>query len=240
MPGPIYKPVDEGKREIRILILRPARRSNSRLKCELIHVDLDTLEDAPFGYYEAVSYTWGDATGRLRIELNGHDFTITRNLHGLLKRLRAKRTRGYYWVDAICINQENIPERGQQVQLMKAIYESAEQVLVWLGPSSDDSDLAMDLIDEITDADEVDQALKDYPDAQMERAVAQLHNSLADRSKMASSCEVVQPPVVEARLDSTGSGSSIAHHGSLRKRSSSSLDHFDQRRGVHQPGGSSV
>lgn len=181
MSGPIYKPVNEKKREIRILILRPARRSNSRLKCELIHVDLDKLEDAPFGYYEAVSYTWGDATDRLRIELNGHDFTITRNLHGLLKRLRAKKTRGYYWVDAICIDQENIPERGQQVQMMKAIYESAEQVLVWLGPSSDDSDLAMDLMDEITDADEVDQALKDDADAQMERAVAQLRDSLADR-----------------------------------------------------------
>lgn len=61
-------------------------------KCDLVHVDLDALEDAPFDHYEAVSSTWGDSKDRTRIELNGHDFTIGRKLHGLLKQLRAKKT----------------------------------------------------------------------------------------------------------------------------------------------------
>jgi hypothetical protein len=178
MPGPIYKPMHTEKREIRILVLCPSRRSNSRLKCELIHVDLDALADAQFEHYEAVSYTWGDASDTKRIELNGYTFSITKNLHALLKRLRNKRLRGYYWVDAMCIDQGNIPERGQQVQLMKAIYENAEQVLVWLGPSRDDSDIAMDLMDEITDADEGDQEMD--ADAQIERGVELLQRSLTD------------------------------------------------------------
>lgn len=183
MPGPIYDPIDVHKREIRILILLPSRRSNSSLKCELLHVDLDALEDAPFNYYEAVSYTWGDATDRVRIKLNGHNCFITKNLHGLLTRLRAKKTPGYYWVDAVCIDQENIPERGQQVQLMKAIYETAEQVLVWLGPSSEDSDVAMDFVDEMTDAERNDEGIMpddDDEDAAIERNVAWLRASLAD------------------------------------------------------------
>ncbi len=37
------------------------------------------------------------------------------------------------WVDAVCINQADLKERGSQVQLMRRIYSSAETVLAWLG-----------------------------------------------------------------------------------------------------------
>jgi hypothetical protein len=37
------------------------------------------------------------------------------------------------WVDAICINQKNPEEQGQQVQLMAKIYSNAHRVIVWLG-----------------------------------------------------------------------------------------------------------
>lgn len=50
------------------------------------------------------------------------------------------------WIDAICIDQSNIPERNYQVQQMRDIYRFAKQVLVWLGEEEDDSNLAMDLI----------------------------------------------------------------------------------------------
>ncbi|ORY16939.1 heterokaryon incompatibility protein-domain-containing protein [Clohesyomyces aquaticus] len=43
----------------------------------------------------------------------------------------------YFWIDAICINQENLHERNHQVSLMKSIYFSAQSVVVWLGPSED-------------------------------------------------------------------------------------------------------
>jgi len=36
-------------------------------------------------------------------------------------------------VDAVCINQKNKKERGQQVQLMAKIYGKAHRVIVWLG-----------------------------------------------------------------------------------------------------------
>jgi len=47
------------------------------------------------------------------------------------------------WVDAICIDQGNLTERNNQVRRMKNIYEDAEDVIVWLGPQVDNSDLAM-------------------------------------------------------------------------------------------------
>jgi hypothetical protein len=51
------------------------------------------------------------------------------------------------WADAICINQEDIVERNHQVQLMRDIYRSAELVVAWLGEEKDESDLAMDMIE---------------------------------------------------------------------------------------------
>jgi hypothetical protein len=46
-------------------------------------------------------------------------------------------------VDAVCINQGNNEERGQQVQLMAKIYSKATRVLVWLGETGANSDKAL-------------------------------------------------------------------------------------------------
>jgi Heterokaryon incompatibility protein (HET) len=39
----------------------------------------------------------------------------------------------YIWIDAVCIDQGNIPERTHQVQAMNKIYTKAHRTLVWLG-----------------------------------------------------------------------------------------------------------
>ena len=52
------------------------------------------------------------------------------------------RGRGaYLWVDALCINQDDIPERSHSVRIMSAIYRRAERVLVWLGPREPTDDI---------------------------------------------------------------------------------------------------
>ena len=59
-------------------------------------------------------------------------------------------TLDHFWVDALCIDQNNIPERNAQVSRMKDIYERARTVVVWLGPADTDSDLAMDVIERLS------------------------------------------------------------------------------------------
>lgn len=59
--------------------------------------------------------------------------SITRNLHDALQQFRYTTDVRYLWVDAICINQNDIRERGHQVRLMQSIYKKARNVLVWLG-----------------------------------------------------------------------------------------------------------
>jgi hypothetical protein len=37
------------------------------------------------------------------------------------------------WIDAVCINQQDVTERSEQVKMMREIYERATEVIVWLG-----------------------------------------------------------------------------------------------------------
>jgi hypothetical protein len=43
------------------------------------------------------------------------------------------------WIDAICIGQENLEERNQQVSIMVDIYSRAYIVSIWLGPGTPES-----------------------------------------------------------------------------------------------------
>lgn len=76
-----------------------------------------------------------------------HSFLpITKSLDVCLRHLRSLGQLDSLpiWIDQICINQSDDSEKSDQVQLMRVIYTSAKQVLVWLGPSADDSDEVMD------------------------------------------------------------------------------------------------
>lgn len=39
----------------------------------------------------------------------------------------------FFWIDALCINQDNVLERNHQVGMMKNIYTTANRVIIWLG-----------------------------------------------------------------------------------------------------------
>ncbi|KAL6849866.1 hypothetical protein ACO1O0_009411 [Amphichorda felina] len=107
-------------------------------------------EDLPWrfdwGDYAALSYSWGPPEPRRHILLNGNEFAVTPNLWDALFQLRRcqRIQQGFkLWIDAICINQGDVDERSHQVGRMRDIYALAWQVVVWLGPEADDSDLAM-------------------------------------------------------------------------------------------------
>ncbi|KAH8816676.1 heterokaryon incompatibility protein-domain-containing protein [Xylogone sp. PMI_703] len=49
----------------------------------------------------------------------------------------------FLWIDAICIDQNNIEERNEQVLLMNKIYSQAEGLLIWLGEEDEWSRIAV-------------------------------------------------------------------------------------------------
>jgi hypothetical protein len=146
MPAPIqrypYKPLDSGGRAIRVLKLLSADDFSSEIECQIEHVDLD--ED-PF--YEALSYTWGDANDRKEIQIDGHRVSVTANLEVALRYLRHKHHVGPFrvlWADALCINQDDLTEKAAQIRMMYEIYASAAAVMAWTGEASDDVDKAFE------------------------------------------------------------------------------------------------
>ncbi|KAI8265390.1 Heterokaryon incompatibility protein 6, OR allele [Colletotrichum sp. SAR11_239] len=99
-----------------------------------------------WGDFLALSYVWGPPTPIQYIFLNGHQFPVGPNLFQALLHLRPnERIRQGFklWIDAICINQEDIAERSAQVGRMRDIYAAAWQVVIWLGPEADDSELGV-------------------------------------------------------------------------------------------------
>ncbi|KAF2104054.1 hypothetical protein NA57DRAFT_70266 [Rhizodiscina lignyota] len=48
----------------------------------------------------------------------------------------------HLWIDAMSINQNDVPERNAQVTLMKRIYEEAAGSIIWLGPEDEHTKMA--------------------------------------------------------------------------------------------------
>ena len=81
--------------------------------------------------YTAVSYTWGDDAWTETIHVDVQPLLIGPTLWACLHTLR--RGWQYIWADAVCINQDDVAERNQQVSMMDQIYQNATIVSVWLG-----------------------------------------------------------------------------------------------------------
>ena len=96
--------------------------------------------------YEAISYTWGGQQPLVPILIGGRALLVTENCDQAIRRMLRRRPHKRLWIDGACIDQASAPERSQQVRLMGDIYERARRVNVWLGPSTNQSDEAMNFI----------------------------------------------------------------------------------------------
>ncbi len=58
---------------------------------------------------------------------------VRQNLHDAMMQLRREETPRTFWIDAICINQNDDMEKSQQVSQMVEIYANACSTAMWLG-----------------------------------------------------------------------------------------------------------
>jgi Heterokaryon incompatibility protein (HET) len=154
-------PIDPAKHEIRLLDIQPRggdssniapdlqtsistdERWHPRVQCSMRRACLD---DSP--EYIALSYAWGNPNDMCLILLDNMEFSVRVNLESALYHL-CRSSVTTMWVDALCINQSDDGEKSEAVQEMKRVYEDAAHVIVWLGPSGDDSDVALQTMNEI-------------------------------------------------------------------------------------------
>ncbi|KAH7322758.1 heterokaryon incompatibility protein-domain-containing protein [Stachybotrys elegans] len=144
-----YLPLKTTDDSIRLLQLRKGT-AHDDVTCLLFETSLHG-EGLP---YQALSYSWRDDTeaaeawpGHTRcIRINSLDHFVTESLHLALQRVRRLDRDIILWVDAICINQDDMREKGHQVKQMGDVYKTADEVIIWLGPSDDSIDALMELI----------------------------------------------------------------------------------------------
>ncbi|KAH7311538.1 heterokaryon incompatibility protein [Stachybotrys elegans] len=89
-----------------------------------------------WGDYGALSYTWGDQTNKVPIILNGSVVKVGRNLETALRALSLSPDYAgglKLWVDALCIDQQDLTDRNSQVKRMGTIFGDALLVTIWLG-----------------------------------------------------------------------------------------------------------
>jgi hypothetical protein len=137
----IYSPLPPGN-FIRLLEIREVRGGSSvhDLIGNFKVVSLNDCSDK----YLAVSYAWRDPAPVATIQLrDGRSLPLSRTLTDLFDSLRQRYQSLTVWIDALCINQKNTPEKEHQVRLMGQVYSLADQVLLWLGTSTPDTKTAL-------------------------------------------------------------------------------------------------
>ena len=137
------------------------RRTYDRAKYELPALPQNQGSSAPF---EALSYAWGDEHTSEAVFV--HDewkasvsesknvfnrLQVGKNLVEALRHLRYLHISRDVWIDAICIDQSNLAERGEQIKRMASIFSLAQRVIVWSGPERDNSKIALAALSYIGD-----------------------------------------------------------------------------------------
>jgi hypothetical protein len=146
-----YVPLGLVAEEIRLVVLLPAKNRTDPLYAHFAHESI-------YGKaaYHCLSYTWGTGEVSSELTLNGMTFPIRKNLEDALRGIRSEISKTTIWIDAICIDQQNVRERSREVARMRQIYENANCVIVWLGEEYEDSDLALEFIAHTNGYDSMD------------------------------------------------------------------------------------
>ena len=112
---------------IRVVYVSP-NTDSGLIECSLRHTDLSSG-------YVALSYVWGPPDKDHKILVNGKPHLVRNNLYRFLAYARTDCHDKPLWIDAICINQQDVNEKNHQIQMMSNIYSNAKAVIAWLGLS---------------------------------------------------------------------------------------------------------
>ena len=131
----VFEPLSTDEHVIRLVEVLSGY-STDPVSVSIRHVPLAKAECS----YDAISYMWGPADKTYRVWVDGHYIVVRENIYRFLKHYRNNCIEGtalLLWIDTLCINQQDLIEKGRQVGRMGSVFSSAHQVLIWLGEISE-------------------------------------------------------------------------------------------------------
>jgi hypothetical protein len=99
-------------------------------------------------YFSALSWCWSSRDERkdTTFDCDEQLLPVSQHLYDVLSNLNPRKSpssSARIWIDAICINQENVHEKNIHVEHMHDVYSQAHNVIVWLGMPDGGSDLVL-------------------------------------------------------------------------------------------------
>ena len=84
---------------------------------------------AEVALFETLSHVWG--VKRLyRVNCEGASSLGRQNLHDALQALRSTDETRIFWIDALCIVQDHLEKRTQQIGMMREIYATSQKTTI--------------------------------------------------------------------------------------------------------------
>ena len=106
---------------------------------EVLHLNLRSYRRDEVPEYEAASYAWGGETGDytksnpIYVGKWWNVLWVTTSCRNLLRRLWLREGNRRIWIDAICINQDDMAERNIQINSMDLTYTRCSKAIAYLG-----------------------------------------------------------------------------------------------------------
>ncbi|RSM11823.1 hypothetical protein CDV31_006591 [Fusarium ambrosium] len=130
-----YKPFGHDEASTHIRVIQIKQGCGEEIRCVMKHIKRPS--GRPESTYSCLSYTWQPKDPGRNIYIEGEQINegvieVGKNLGDFLAAARDGNVTDWLWIDALCINQGDSTEKGQQVRQMGQTYEHAKKVFVWL------------------------------------------------------------------------------------------------------------
>lgn len=140
-----YSPL-ETPQTIRLIHARRLA-AGGRIIIELKHFP---LLQAQCPRFTALSYVWGEKKLHPdKVVINRRTCQVLESIYPILALISddpGVKKDVWFWIDYLCINQDDSLERATQVALMGTLYQQAPRTLVWLGEDTPEVRGALDLL----------------------------------------------------------------------------------------------
>lgn len=125
-----FQPLSAHRDSIRLVRVQ-GKDETGEVKCSVRNATLGEQQ------FWALSHVWGAACRTYRIKIDGETHWIRPNLWSFLTYASVHFKDIELWIDALCIDQENVLEKNQQIPLIGRIFAEATAVICWLHGSNE-------------------------------------------------------------------------------------------------------